>query len=424
MLGHELRNPIGAISNSIRVLTNGELARERTDALHDIVARQTRTLTRLVDDLLDVSRLTSGKIALKREAVNLAEIAERCLVSLRAAQRVNLHEVALDTAPVWVDGDPTRLEQVLANLLENALKYTAAGGLISLRVAAHKGSAVVSVRDTGRGIEPEMISRIFDVFTQGPQSLDRAQGGLGIGLTLVKRLVELHGGEVEAKSSGQRIWTLLGRPAPRSCTTAFTISLGTPEAMASATAKAAHRPLLKIKLGGDGDDERISAVRKAAPESELIVDANEAWTPDNLEYNLAACANAGVTLVEQPLPAGQDEALARIKRPIAVCADESVHDRASLEGLRARYDAVNIKLDKTGGLTEALAMADAAHALGFEIMIGCMVATSLAMAPAMLLAQQARFVDLDGPLLLARDRDGGLRYDGSLVYPPDAALWG
>ena len=157
--------------------------------------------------------------------------------------------------------------------------------------------------------------------------------------------------------------------------------------MAAATAKAAHRPLLKIKLGGDGDGERIAAVRKSAPESELIVDANEAWTSDNLEQNLAACAEAGVTLVEQPLPAGQDEALARIRRPLAVCADESVHDRASLEGLRERYDAVNIKLDKTGGLTEALAMADAAHALGFEIMIGCMVATSLAMAPAMLLAQ-------------------------------------
>ncbi len=204
--------------------------------------------------------------------------------------------------------------------------------------------------------------------------------------------------DLEAKSCGQRVWTVLGRPAPRPCTTAFTISLGTPEAMATATAKAAHRPLLKIKLGGDGDGERISAVRKAAPESELIVDANEAWTPDNLERNLLACAAAGVTLVEQPLPAGQDEALARIKRPIAVCADESVHDRASLAGLRARYDAVNIKLDKTGGLTEALAMADAAQALGFEIMIGCMVATSLAMAPAMLLAQQARFVDLDGPL--------------------------
>ena len=230
--------------------------------------------------------------------------------------------------------------------------------------------------------------------------------------------------DLEAKSCGQRVWTVLGRPAPRPCTTAFTISLGTPEAMATATAKAAHRPLLKIKLGGDGDGERISAVRKAAPESELIVDANEAWTPNNLERNLLACAAAGVTLVEQPLPAGQDEALARIKRPIAVCADESVHDRASLAGLRARYDAVNIKLDKTGGLTEALAMAEAAQALGFEIMIGCMVATSLAMAPAMLLAQQARFVDLDGPLLLARDRDDGLRYDGSLIYPPEAALWG
>jgi L-alanine-DL-glutamate epimerase-like enolase superfamily enzyme len=231
--------------------------------------------------------------------------------------------------------------------------------------------------------------------------------------------------DLEAKARGQRIWDLLGRPAPSACTTAYTISLGTPDAMAAATAKAAHRPLLKIKLGGDGDGLRIAAVRKAAPESELIVDANEAWTPRNLEQNLAACAEVGVTLVEQPLPAGQDDALARIgRRPVAVCADESVHDRKSLDGLRDRYDAVNIKLDKTGGLTEALVMADAAQALGFEIMVGCMVATSLAMAPAMLLARQARFVDLDGPLLLARDRDGGLRYDGSLVYPPEAALWG
>jgi L-Ala-D/L-Glu epimerase len=230
--------------------------------------------------------------------------------------------------------------------------------------------------------------------------------------------------DLEAKSQGQRAWALLGRPEPRPCTTAFTISLGTPEAMAAATARAAHRPLLKIKLGGEGDAERIAAVRRAAPESELIVDANEAWGPANLAQNLAACADVGVTLVEQPLPAGRDQALAAVRRPVAVCADESVHDRASLDGLRDRYDAVNIKLDKTGGLTEALDMADAAHALGFDIMIGCMVATSLAMAPAMLLAQQARFVDLDGPLLLARDRDGGLRYEGSLIHPPEAALWG
>jgi L-Ala-D/L-Glu epimerase len=230
--------------------------------------------------------------------------------------------------------------------------------------------------------------------------------------------------DLEAKTAGRRAWDLLGRPAPRACMTAYTISLGSPEAMAAAATKVAHRPLLKIKLGGEGDMARISAVREAAPRSELIVDANEGWTAANLEQNLAACAVAGVTLVEQPLPAGQDEALSRIKRPLSVCADESVHDRASLEGLRGRYDAVNIKLDKTGGLTEALAMADAAQAQGFEIMIGCMVATSLAMAPAMLLAQDARFVDLDGPLLLARDREDGLHYDGSLISPPDAALWG
>jgi L-alanine-DL-glutamate epimerase-like enolase superfamily enzyme len=230
--------------------------------------------------------------------------------------------------------------------------------------------------------------------------------------------------DLETKRSGKRVWDLLGRPQPEPAITAFTISLGTPEAMAKASAAAADRPLLKIKLGGDDDVERIAAVRKAAPRCELIVDANEAWTTDSLERNLAACAEAGVTLVEQPLPAGRDAALAHIQRPVKVCADESVHDRSSLEALRDRYDAVNIKLDKTGGLTEALVMADAAKAFGFDIMVGCMVATSLSMAPAMLLVPQARFVDLDGPLLLAGDRDHGLRYAGSLVHPPDSELWG
>jgi L-alanine-DL-glutamate epimerase-like enolase superfamily enzyme len=230
--------------------------------------------------------------------------------------------------------------------------------------------------------------------------------------------------DLEAKQNRQRAWDLLGRPTPRVCVTAYTISLGSPEAMAEAATKAAHRPLLKVKLGGEGDGARIAAVRKAAPKSELIVDANEAWTPTNLAQNLVACADCGVTLVEQPLRAGQDSLLAQIRRPVPVCADESVHDRTSLPGLRDRYDAVNIKLDKTGGLTEALAMADAARALGFDIMVGCMVATSLAMAPAMLLTPQARVVDLDGPLLLARDRDDGLRYEESLVYPPETALWG
>jgi L-alanine-DL-glutamate epimerase-like enolase superfamily enzyme len=230
--------------------------------------------------------------------------------------------------------------------------------------------------------------------------------------------------DLEAKRAGRRVSDLIGLASPRPLTTAYTISLGTPAAMAEATAKAAHRPLLKIKLGGDGDAARIAAVRTAAPNSTLIVDANEAWTEADLEHHLDACAKAGVTMVEQPLPAGRDWALGRTERPIAVCADESVHDRSSLEGLRGRYDAINIKLDKTGGLTEALAMSEAARALDFQIMVGCMVATSLSMAPAMLVAQHASVVDLDGPLLLAHDREGGLRYDGSIVYPPETSLWG
>jgi L-Ala-D/L-Glu epimerase / N-acetyl-D-glutamate racemase len=207
-------------------------------------------------------------------------------------------------------------------------------------------------------------------------------------------------------------------------TTASTISLASPAAMAEAAAAASHRPLLKIKLGGDDDIERIAAVRTAAPRSELIVDANEGWTPDSLEPNLAACAEAGISLVEQPLPAGRDEQLSRIHRPVKVCADESVHDRTSLEALRGRYDAVNIKLDKTGGLTEALAAVAAARSLGFDIMVGCMVSTSLAIAPALLVARTARYVDLDGPLLLSRDRPEGLRFDGSIVRPASPALWG
>jgi L-alanine-DL-glutamate epimerase-like enolase superfamily enzyme len=268
------------------------------------------------------------------------------------------------------------------------------------------------------------LATILSLQTALTTGLDRQMLQSALPAGAARNAVDCAFVDLEAKTRGQHAWQLFGDVPPRACTTAFTISLGSPEAMAAATAKAAHRPLLKIKLGGDGDGDRIAAVRRAAPASELIVDANEAWTPDNLESNLAACADAGVTLVEQPLPADHDEALAHIRRRITVCADESVHARSSLAALRDRYDAVNIKLDKTGGLTEAMAMADAAQALGFEIMIGCMVATSLAMAPAMLVAQRARYVDLDGPLLLAKDRDNGLRYDGSTIYPPDAGLWG
>lgn len=230
--------------------------------------------------------------------------------------------------------------------------------------------------------------------------------------------------DLEAKRSARPAHELLGVPAPRPRVTAYTISLGSPDAMAAAAVAADRRPLLKLKLGAPGDAERLAAVRAAVPDAELIVDANEGWRTDNLAANLAACAAAGVRLVEQPLPAGDDAVLAGAARPIAVCADESVHDRATLRELAGKYDAVNIKLDKAGGLTEALALAAEAERRGFAIMVGSMVATSLAVAPAMLVAQRARVVDLDGPLLLAKDRPNGLRYDGSLAYPPEPALWG
>lgn len=230
--------------------------------------------------------------------------------------------------------------------------------------------------------------------------------------------------DLEAKRGGQPVYVLAGLAPLRPVVTAYTISIGTPDAMAEAAQKARHRPLLKVKLGADGDPARIAAVRRAAPNAELIADANEGWSAENLDENLRACAGAGVTLVEQPFPGGNDAMLASIVRAIPVCADESVHDRASLKALVGKYDAINIKLDKTGGLTEALAMAEEARGMGFSIMVGCMVCTSLAIAPALLIAQGARVVDLDGPLLLARDRPDGLHYDGSTVYPPDPALWG
>ncbi|MGO8739488.1 N-acetyl-D-Glu racemase DgcA [Rhodoblastus sp.] len=230
--------------------------------------------------------------------------------------------------------------------------------------------------------------------------------------------------DLDAKISGVPAFQLAGLHAIAPCVTAFTLSVGTPDEMAQAAKAAAGRPVLKVKLAGAGDAERLAAVRAAAPDSELIVDANEAWRPENLDQNFAACAAAGVVLVEQPLPADQDSALALKKWPVAVCADESVHDRKGLAALRDRYDLVNIKLDKTGGLTEALALAAEAEKLGFGLFVGCMVASSLAMSPALLLAARARFVDLDGPLLLARDRPHGLRYDGSILFPPEPALWG
>ncbi|MGO9397039.1 MAG: N-acetyl-D-Glu racemase DgcA [Xanthobacteraceae bacterium] len=285
-----------------------------------------------------------------------------------------------------------------------------------------RGEAVPYARygETPDGIMAE-IEALRPALRQG---LDRDKLQRVLGPGAARNALDCAYWDVNARQAGRRAYELAGLSVPAPQTTAYTISLGSPAEMAAAAERAAWRPLLKVKLGGDDDRERIAAVRRAAPRAELIVDANEGWNADNVDENLAACADAGVTLIEQPLPEGRDQALARGKRPIPVCADESVHDRASLAGLAGKYDAVNIKLDKAGGLTEALALAAEARQRGFAIMVGCMVATSLAMAPAMLVAQQADFVDLDGPLLLAKDRADGLRYEGSLVYPSESALWG
>jgi L-Ala-D/L-Glu epimerase len=273
---------------------------------------------------------------------------------------------------------------------------------------------------------PGVAAAIADCAGAIARGLDRAALQSALPAGAARNALDCAFIDLEAKRAGVPAHQLLGIPPPRPRVTAYTISFGAPGRMVqqAAAAAAAARPLLKIKLGGDGDPERIAAIRRAAPAAELIVDANEGWRPDNLAANMGACAAAGVTLIEQPLPAAHDGALATIARPVPVCADESVHDRATLEALVGKYDAVNIKLDKAGGLTEALALAADAQRLGFELMVGCMVATSLAIAPALLVAASARIVDLDGPLLLARDRPDGLRFDGSVVHPASPALWG
>ncbi len=230
--------------------------------------------------------------------------------------------------------------------------------------------------------------------------------------------------DLEAKRTGQRVWALAGLAEPRPVETAYTLSVDTPAAMAEAARANAARPLLKLKLTGPGDLERVRAVRGGAPDARLIVDANEAWTAEEFSVLAGELAASGVEMIEQPLPAGADAALAEFDHPVPICADESCRDRSSVAALADRYEMVNIKLDKTGGLTEALATAAAARDAGLDIMVGCMVGTSLAMAPAHLLAQTAKFVDLDGPLLLAEDRDPPLEVHRSCILPPTVGLWG
>lgn len=230
--------------------------------------------------------------------------------------------------------------------------------------------------------------------------------------------------DLEAKRSGVAVSASLGIGAPRAIETAYTLSLAEPAAMRAQARENAWRPLLKVKVGTGDDAPRMRAIAEAAPTSRIILDANEGWTPENIVEHLALAAELNIALIEQPLKAGGDAMLRDIAHTVPICADESVHTADDLDKLMSLYDAVNIKLDKSGGLTAALELRDRARERGFAIMVGCMVGTSLAMAPAMLLAQDAEFVDLDGPLLLARDRDPGLGYEGSLVSPPDRALWG
>ena len=230
--------------------------------------------------------------------------------------------------------------------------------------------------------------------------------------------------DFECKKRDQRIWKIAGIQIPEQKMTAYTLSLDEPEIMFKQAEKNSNRPLLKIKLGTQNDMPRLEAVRKGAPNSEIIVDANEGWDAELYSKLAPELVSLGVKLVEQPLPADQDNDLIGLPRPLPICADESCHDRKSLEKLIGKYDFVNIKLDKTGGLTEALQLKDKAVEAGFKIMVGCMVGSSLAMAPAMLIAQNATFVDLDGPLLLEQDRRHGLFYDESWVHPPLKDLWG
>jgi L-Ala-D/L-Glu epimerase len=312
------------------------------------------------------------------------------------------------------------------------------GGFTISRGSKHEAVAVVATiskdRHSGRGecvpyarygesVE-SVVRAIEDCAAPLAQGIDREGLSALLPPGAARNALDCALWDLEAKNLGRSVAELAGLPPLHAVQTALTISLGSPQDMAARARRAAEHPLLKLKLGGDGDEERLAAIREAVPHARLIADANEAWRPRDVKFLLAAAHAAGVELVEQPLPAGEDEMLQRIVRAVPVCADESVHDRASLGTIASRYDAVNIKLDKTGGLTEALATAAAARELGLKIVVGCMVATSLAMAPALLVAQGADWVDLDGPLLLARDRTPGLTYRSGEVLPPPRELWG
>ncbi|MGB0960766.1 MAG: N-acetyl-D-Glu racemase DgcA [Halocynthiibacter sp.] len=270
----------------------------------------------------------------------------------------------------------------------------------------------------------ETLDGVMDAIRTLPEDVTREKLQTLLPAGAARNAVDCALWDFAAKSTGNRVWTLLDQPAPAPAITAFTLSLNTPEEMERQAQIHAHRPLLKIKLGGEDDIKRLEAVRRGAPKSDIIIDANEGWTPDLYRAIAPHLVGLGVSLVEQPLPADTDEMLAELDRVLPVCADESCHTTADLEGLRGKYDVVNIKLDKTGGLSEAILLKKAATKMGFGVMVGCMVGSSLAMAPVTLLTEGAAYVDLDGPLLLSEDRSHPLNYDAQGVHPPDARLWG
>ena len=270
----------------------------------------------------------------------------------------------------------------------------------------------------------ETLQSVTDQINNLPVDIDRTALQSALPAGAARNAVDCALWDLEAKTKGVRVWDLIGVAAPKPEITAYTLSLDTPENMRAQAAKNAARPLLKIKLGTPDDMPRLEAVRAGAPDTPIIIDANEGWSAEVYSELAPHLIRLGVKMVEQPLPAGADDMLGEIDRPLPVCADEACHDRASLPKLVGKYDMVNIKLDKTGGLTEALALNAAAREAGFQVMVGCMVGSSLAMAPATIVAQGAEFTDLDGPLLLAEDRDTPLLFDAAGVHAPAAPLWG
>jgi len=275
------------------------------------------------------------------------------------------------------------------------------------------GESLSSVEEQLQLMRPEIVRGIGTEDLQGLLPAGAARNALDCALW-----------DLQAKGLGQKVWQLLNLPAPRTVTTAYTLGVDSPAAMGAKAEEEKHRPLLKLKMSGVDDLARVQAVREGSPEARIIVDANEGWQIDQFEPLSLALAGLGVELIEQPLPAADDYQLADQPHPVPICADESCHTSADLPRLQQCYEFINIKLDKAGGLTEAVKLHAAARQLNMGVMVGCMVSTSLAMAPAMLIAQDAEFVDLDGPLLLQADRSPGLKYEGSLVYPPDADFWG